>query len=201
MPVKRGDSRSKLLERHPRNPILTADQWPYPVNTVFNAGAARLPSGETLLLCRVEDCSGRSHLCAARSPDGVGNWRIDPQPTLAADPQNHPEEMWGIEDPRVVWLPELDKYAITYTCFSRRGPAVSLALTSDFVSFERLGNVIPPENKDAALLPRRIGNRWAMINRPVPASDGAHIWIAFSPDLTHWGDHTLILEARQGAWW
>ena len=27
------------------------------------------------------------------------------------------------------------------------------------------------------------------------------MWISFSPDLRHWGDHTLLLEARDGAWW
>ena len=27
------------------------------------------------------------------------------------------------------------------------------------------------------------------------------MWISFSPDLRHWGDHQLLLEARDGAWW
>ena len=44
-----------LFHRHEKNPILTADDWPYPAHTVFNPGAARLPDGTTLLLCRVED--------------------------------------------------------------------------------------------------------------------------------------------------
>ncbi|HUU85295.1 MAG TPA: glycosidase [Phycisphaerae bacterium] len=201
MPPDHQDLRSRLLTRHPANPILTAYDWPYFINTVFNAAATRLASGETLLLCRVEDCSGRSHLCAARSPDGVNDWRIDPEPTLLPDVDNHPEELWGIEDPRVVWVPELDKYAVTYTCFSRRGPGVSLALTEDFRRFERLGNIMPPEDKDAALLPQRIGDRWAMIHRPVPASGEGHVWISFSPDLLHWGEHTVVLEAKHGAWW
>jgi predicted GH43/DUF377 family glycosyl hydrolase len=30
---------------------------------------------------------------------------------------------------------------------------------------------------------------------------GAHIWISYSPDLRHWGNHKLMLEARRGAWW
>ena len=60
---------------------------------------------------------------------------------------------------------------------------------------------MPPEDKDAALFPRRIDGRWAMIHRPSPLRGGAHMWISFSPDLRHWGDHTLLLEARDGAWW
>ncbi len=189
-----------LLRRHPSNPILTAGDWPYPANTVFNPGATRLPDGTTLLLCRVEDRSGRSHLCVARSANGVDGWEIDPQPTLLPDPDNFPEEIWGIEDPRITYVPELKKYVIAYTAYSRGGPGVALALTEDFRSFERCGMVMPPEDKDAALLPRRIRGYWAMIHRPVTPL-GAHIWISYSPDLYHWGHHKLILEARRGAWW
>jgi predicted GH43/DUF377 family glycosyl hydrolase len=60
---------------------------------------------------------------------------------------------------------------------------------------------MPPEDKDAALFPRRIDGRWALIHRPTPLAGPAHIWLAFSPDLRHWGDHTLLLPAREGAWW
>lgn len=189
-----------LFHRHPNNPILTAADWPYPANSVFNAGATRLPDGTTLLLCRVEDRRGHSHLCAARSANGVDGWQIDPHPTLMPDPQNYPEELWGIEDPRITYVPELGQYAIAYTSYSRGGPGVSLALTEDFRSFQRHGVIMPPEDKDAALLPRRIGQYWALIHRPVTAL-GAHIWISYSPDLHHWGSHKLILEARRGGWW
>jgi len=71
-----------LLLRHPGNPILTGKDWPYSINSVFNAGATLLPDGTTLLLCRVEDRRGLSHLCAARSRNGVDGWQIDSEPTL-----------------------------------------------------------------------------------------------------------------------
>jgi predicted GH43/DUF377 family glycosyl hydrolase len=196
------DLHKPLFQRHPSNPILTAADWPYPSNTVFNAGATLLPDGTTLLLCRVEDRRGISHLCAARSSNGLDHWQIDPRPTLMPDPQNHPEELWGIEDPRIMWMPELKQYAITYTAYSQSGPSVSLALTKDFRAFERRGQIMPAENKDAALLPHRIGDNWALIHRPVSSvSEGAHIWISYSPDLRHWGSHRVIMEARRGAWW
>jgi len=189
-----------LFERHRGNPLLTAADWPYPINTVFNAGATRLADGTTLLLCRVEDRRGHSHLCAARSRNGIDAWEIDPQPTLAPDVERHPEEIWGIEDPRITYVPELKKYAVTYTSYSRGGPGVSLALTEDFKTFERLGVVMSPEDKDAALMPHKIGGYWAMIHRPVTVF-GAHIWISYSPDLRHWGSHRMILQARRGGWW
>ncbi len=190
-----------LFQRHPKNPILAAADWPYPVNSVFNCGATTLPDGATLLLCRVEDRSGRSHLCAARSRDGVTGWEIDAAPTLLPDPEHFPEEIWGIEDPRITYLPELHKYAVAYTSYSRGGPGVSLALTEDFRSFERFGVIMPPEDKDAALLPRRFGGSWALIHRPATTGQGAHMWMSYSPDLRHWGGHNLILRAREGAWW
>jgi predicted GH43/DUF377 family glycosyl hydrolase len=192
--------RDVLFKRHPVNPLLTAQFWPYAVNTIFNAGVAQLPDGTTLLLCRVEDRRGVSHLCAARSRNGLDGWIIDPVPTLMPCPDRCPEEAWGIEDPRITFLPEINKYAVVYTSFSHGGPGVSLALTEDFHDFERYGQIISPEDKDAALLPRRIGSFWALIHRPVSPL-GAHIWISYSPDLRHWGSHKLILRARRGSWW
>ena len=125
-----------LFTRYSGNPILTRERWPYPINSVLNAGAVLLADGDTLLLCRIEDRSGLSHLCAARSANGVDHWRIDPQPTLVANPEEFPEEIWGIEDPRITYVPELEQYAVAYTSFARGGPGVSLAFTKDFRSFE-----------------------------------------------------------------
>ena len=190
----------ELFQRHERNPILTAAQWPYPVNSVFNPGAALLPDGTTLLLCRVEDRRGHSHLCAARSANGIDGWKIDPQPTLMPDPEHFPEELWGIEDPRITFVPELKKYAIVYTAYTRDGPGVSLAFTEDFHHFERYGLIMQPEDKDAVLLPHRIDGNWALIHRPV-TSPGGHMWISYSSNLRHWGSHKLMLEARLGGWW
>src|SRR3954447_704324 len=104
-----------LFHRHPSNPLLSAADWPYAAHTVFNPGATQLPSGETLLLVRVEDRRGMSHLTAARSADGLGNWRVDARPTLLPSPEQYPEELWGIEDARIVRLDPLDRYAVTYT--------------------------------------------------------------------------------------
>jgi predicted GH43/DUF377 family glycosyl hydrolase len=191
---------AELFQRSERNPILTAKDWPYPAHTVFNPGATKLRDGTTLLLCRVEDRRGHSHLCAARSVNGVDGWTIDPTPTLSPQPETYPEELWGVEDPRITFVEELGKYAIAYTAFSKGGPGVALALTEDFRTFERLGLVMQPDDKDAALLPHRIQGNFALIHRPMHDT-GAHIWISFSPDLRNWGGHKLVLAARKGAWW
>lgn len=193
---------TELFKRHKGNPIISPGDIPYQANSVFNAGAAK-SGDETVLLLRIEDRRGMSHLTAARSKDGLNNWHIDTKPTFIPRPDIYPEEIWGIEDPRITYLEERSQWAVTYTSFSKAGSLVSLAVTSDFQVFERIGTVMPPENKDAALFPVRFDDRWAMIHRPVASFPyiGAHIWISFSPDLKHWGDHRLLIEAREGGWW
>lgn len=201
MSVKNQTRYPNLFKRHPANPILKASMWPYPANSVFNPGVVDL-GDETLLLVRVEDRCGFSHFTVAMSRNGVDGWEIDPKPTLSPDPKNHPEEVWGIEDPRIVYLEERGEWAITYTAYSSGGPLVSMATTKDFRTFERLGPVMSPEDKDAALFPKRFGKRWIMLHRPVPVSQlGGHIWLSYSPDLKHWGDHGILIEARKGGWW
>ena len=69
-------TRAEMFLRHPGNPIITAADLPRMVNAVFNPGATVF-EGQTLLLLRVEDRTGLSHLVVARSPDGYGNWTVE----------------------------------------------------------------------------------------------------------------------------
>ena len=188
---------SVLFKRYEGNPILTPENWPYPVNAVMNPGVIKLNT-ETLLLVRAEDMRGFSHLTVARSADGFTNWQIDPAPTLEANGSSR-EERWGLEDPRIIWLEEQKQFAITYTSFSEGGPVVSLAITKNFKTFARLGALLPPEDKDACLLPRRFRGRFALIHRPIVRGE-AHIWLSFSPDLKHWGDHRTLIMTRHAYW-
>ena len=189
-----------MFHRHATNPILTAEDWPYPAHSVFNPAATRLSDGTTLLLCRVEDRRGHSHLCAARSQNGVDGWTIDEEPTMRPEPERYPEELWGIEDPRITFVEELGKYAIAYTAFSKGGPGVALALTDDFRRFERLGLVMQPDDKDAALCPvastaasRSFIVRWPTRERTCGSPTRR---ICATGAAT-----SFILPARKGSWW
>lgn len=192
-------SSTELFHRLEGNPILSASNIPYTVNTAFNPGVVRF-DGETLLLVRVEDRTGLSHLCVARSADGIFDWQIDAARRLLPEDATEPER-FGIEDPRITLCG--DEYMIVYTGYSSAGPLVCLASTRDFESFDRRGMLMPPEDKDAALFPHTFDGRWALIHRPVAIEPqhGAHIWLSWSPDLRHWGDHAILLPAREGAWW
>lgn len=192
----------ELFKRYKDNPILKPSMWPYRVNSVFNAGAT-VVDNKILLLARVEDMRGFSHLCRAVSTDGITNWDIDNTPTLFPDEEKYPEEHYGIEDPRIIKLENDPRYAICYTSFSKSGPLVSLATTEDFKTFQRYGVIMPPDDKDASLFPRKFNDKWLLIHRPSPAADfiGAHIWLSESPDLIHWGASAILLPARKGSWW
>ena len=189
---------ASLFTRHPGNPMLSPERWPYAVNAVMNAGAACV-GDETVLLCRVEDRRGFSHLACARSRDGMSNWVVDLEPALAFD-GSHPEEEWGLEDPRVTYVEELGRWIITYTAFGPGGPGVSLAQTEDFRHFERLGLALTPEDKNGVLLPRRVDGDWVLFHRPTSVH-GADIWLSRSPDLERWGTPEQVLSRRAGGWW
>ncbi len=206
MSIYKSHNLNEVFQRYDDNPILTPKMWPYKVNSVFNAGAV-LYDSNVLLLVRVEDMRGFSHFSKAVSENGITNWKIDAEPTLLPEPESYPEEYFGIEDPRIIKLYEDNRksigYSIVYTSFSKGGPLVSLAMTDDFHNFKRIGVIMPPEDKDASLFPRRFQGRWALLHRPTPSNSirGAHIWISFSPDLIHWGDSAVLLPAREGSWW
>lgn len=190
-----------MFERDPDNPLITGDLLCWPANSVFNPGAVQLPDGTVLLLVRVEDRRGLSSLHVARSADGRTGWEIEPTPLLA--PERHETTgQWGYEDARVVWLPEIERFVITCTAFGAPGPCVFLATTTDFRSIERSGVALPPEDKNAALFPRRFGGCWLLLHRPVVmASGSADVWVSVSDDLWSWRQAQPVMVRRPGGWW
>ena len=105
-----------------------------------------------------------------------------------------PYEVFGIEDPRITQID--DVYYITYVAVSPRGICTCTMTTKDFETFERQGVMLPPDNKDVVLFPEKIGGQYVAIHRPMPsvAFSIPQIWIARSPDLTHWGNHQQLLS-------
>lgn len=134
-----GEISGELFQRYRGNPLLSPERWPYAANAVMNAGAAEV-DGSTVLLCRVEDRRGISHLTVAKSRNGVSNWVVDDVPLLAPDPDLR-HEAWGLEDPRLTWIEDLGSWVIAFTSFGPGGPGLSLATTQDFRSVQRLGMV------------------------------------------------------------
>ncbi len=193
----------EFFKRYEGNPILTPEKWPYKVGSVFNPGAVKF-NEEILLLVRVEDRQGYSHLTIAKSKDGKTNWRVSSEPALAAEPE-FDEGIRGLEDSRIVWMESRQEYIITcvsfFKGFAGEPPGISLIATKDFLNFRRLGQQLTPANKDACLLPQKINGYYALINRPIIVGGRADICISFSRDLKFWGKHRVLIPVgRNGAW-
>ena len=192
----------ELFVRYEGNPILTPKDWPYTVGSVFNPGAVKLLNDEILLLVRVEDRQGCSHLTKAVSKDGRTNWKIDSEPTLTAD-KNVGEAVFGLEDPRIVWVEKRQEYIIACVSFfagvTQEPPGISLISTKDFSNFKHLGQQLIPPNKDASLFSKTIKGQYVLINRPVV--DGIEdIWVSFSRNLIHWGKSRVLLSVKHRSW-
>lgn len=189
-----------IFDRSAKNPILTVRDMPFPAEAVLNPAAAE-KDGQVVLLLRVESTGGYSSIYVARSKNGVTNWDISPTPILKYGDPRWRYEKWGCEDARVTYLPDQQCWYITYTAYSPAGAAVGLAKTKDLVRAERMGLIFSPNNKDAALFPQMFNGRWAVLHRPDAGGGIENIWIAYSPDLVHWGNpHCVLREGTGPAW-
>lgn len=145
---------------------------------------------------RVRHLSSLSHLRVARSGDGR-RFSMEDAPFLAGRPGG---EEWGVEDPRMVRID--GRLCLSYTAVSPNGAAVALAVGGELDRLERVGTILPPPNKDAALFPERIDGRYWMLHRPYPDGIGEpDVWISSSPDLEHWGHHRRLFGSAEGEAW
>ena len=136
-----------------------------------------------------------SHLRTAVSEDGR-HFKISSEPTLIG---SGPYETYGVEDARIVRLEEA--YYINYTGVSEFGVVTCLARTVDFRTFEKLGVMFGPDNKDIAIFPEKVGGRYAALHRPAVKHLGSlAIWFASSDNLLDWGRHQAVICPRAGKW-
>jgi beta-1,4-mannooligosaccharide/beta-1,4-mannosyl-N-acetylglucosamine phosphorylase len=186
-----------VIHRWEGNPMITVEDIPFRCNSVFNAGAVMF-NDEYLLLLRVEDLKGRSVFALARGADGF-HFKVDPEPAMQPSDVEpfRTYERRGIEDPRIVLLEGI--YYITYTAYSSYGACLALASTTDFKTFTRHGLISQPENKDGVLFPKKIGGRFARLDRPLAGGLG-NVWISYSNDLKMWGDARCVMTIRGGFW-
>lgn len=132
-----------------------------------------------------------SHLRILRSDNGID---FDPDSASLIFPDNIYEE-YGIEDPRVTKIG--DTYYLTFTAVSSNGINVRLMSTKDFLKFKRLGNIFHSDNKDAVIFPEKIKGKYYALHRPsISQFARLDIWMATSDNLTDWGNHQVLKDAR-----
>lgn len=206
----------KLIKRCFENPVLVPENdIPWESEGAFNGSAARYKdmihmvyraqskplyhkSGDWIALCSI------GH---AVSNDGVHfkNHKLLLSPT-------QPWERYGVEDPRVTKLG--NTYYIFYTAlstfpFAAEGIKVAVGLTTDFKTIKERYLVTPFNAKAAALFPRKINGKFAMIltaNTDLPPGKigvaffdkeeemwNHELWAKWYENLD---DHTITLQRR-----
>ena len=159
------------LQRLDANPLVAPSQIAYAkASGSFNPGAAvDHATGRVVLLVRVfEEVTGRSSLALALSSDGMTIDEIWDRPAVAREA---PYEEWGVEDPRITYLEDEGRYAITYTGYSAQGPRVCLITTDDLLApdrYRRHGPRMQGDNKNCVVLPEKIDGQFIILHRPMP---------------------------------
>lgn len=194
------------LKRLQDKPVLLPDpghDWERAA--VFNAAAVyennhfhlfyRASDNPFFLNCEKPDPARKftSVIGHAVSKDGIHFVRFE-KPVLKPSGEN---DSWGVEDPRITKID--DTYYMVYTAFGGRDwddVRVSMVSSPDLEHWSESVILLPGEpNKDAALLPEKINNKYVLFHRRIPS-----IWTAVSDDLVHWTEHRILMTPRKGKW-
>lgn len=188
------------LARFAHNPIVRpADIRFAKASGAFNPAAVVCHrTDQVAIFVRVyEEDTGRSCLALALSKDGEHIDSISETPIIGREA---PYEEWGVEDARITYLADEQRYAITYTGYSQLGPRVCLITTDDILDprrYHRHGPRIDGDNKNTVLFPEKIGGKYAFLHRPMP-----NMVLAFTDTLEQpWpSDGTIVLGPEAGSW-
>ncbi len=189
---------TKLIKRYKANPILTKNDIPYPVSTVYNSGVTKYKE-KYIMLFRSNILNGRSIIGIAESRDG---YHFVPRKKPFIIPGTEGPfgiyEEYGVEDPRITYFE--DEYLITYSVYSRYGVRNALAKTKDFESIERFALITQADYRNVVIFPEKFNNLYVRLDRPHPNINPWGIWISYSPDLRYWGNSELILNPVHYHW-
>ena len=108
-----------------------------------------------------------SHLRLATSDDGR-RFTVEDRPAMLPE---FDYEVYGVEDPRIVFLNGW--YYINYSAIAPTGVTTALARTADFKTYEKLGIIFAPDNKDIGIFPEKVGGSYVCFHRPSMKQIGA----------------------------
>jgi beta-1,2-mannobiose phosphorylase / 1,2-beta-oligomannan phosphorylase len=192
---------------------------------VLNPASGHTPDGRLYLLPRLVAPGNVSRvgLAEVQLTDGVPTGVTREGIVLA------PDEGWergtnnaGVEDPRVTWVPSLDKHVMTYVAYGPLGPRLALAVSDDLRNWTRLGplhfeyqpdldtdlNLFP--NKDAVFFPEVVPGpdgepAYAMVHRPMwdlgwfRDGEGVHLPAGIKDDRPGiWVSFVPVAEVERG---
>jgi len=123
----------------------------YGKTSSFSTGAVVNDDGLFHLLYRAQGADMVPRIGYAVSSDGIHFNRLE-KPVFSPASR---DELYGVEDPRITKIG--DRYYMTYTAYSPKGPRVALASTKNFITWKIWYSYKDEvNNKDAALFPEKI---------------------------------------------
>jgi beta-1,4-mannooligosaccharide/beta-1,4-mannosyl-N-acetylglucosamine phosphorylase len=165
---------------------------------IFNS-AAWPHDGAFVGVFRADHRDGVPDLHFGRSPDGI-HWEIEPNVIAWQDESGRRVTNSYAYDPRLLRIG--DTFYITW-CDDFPGASIGLGRSHDLHTFVKMERPLMPFNRNGVLFPRKIGGLYALLSRP---SDSGHtpfgdIILSYSPDLTYWGRHRLVMQRQPRSWW
>jgi predicted GH43/DUF377 family glycosyl hydrolase len=109
---------------------------------VLNPGFVQARDGEKLLFPRAVQRGNISRIARMRLHEAGGKYEVERlgfalEPEAPYELRLHPG--YGCEDPRVTYVPILDRFLMAYTAFGPDGPRIAVAHSRDARTWERLG--------------------------------------------------------------
>jgi len=195
---ERNANSNEIVWRYSENPIIKRNPIPG-IARIFNSAVVELEDGSYVGVFRAETVATLPHLRVGKSSDGI-HWTFDSHPIDFKDEDGKEWNPYYAYDPRVTKLE--GKYYVAW-CTEAHGPAIGLAVTTDFIHFTRLENPFIPFNRNGVLFPKKINGKYQILSR---ASDNGHtpfgdIFLSESPDLVYWGRHRHVMERGGNGWW
>ena len=188
---------SKIIRRYENNPILTAENVPYPATFVFNAGVARY-KGKYFIAPRVDVINkdrkpGEPAMCSIGTGFGVSDDGIhfDIFPEQIRVHYKGQILPW-VCDARLTVLE--DELYLSFCFENQHSERPGIAKwRGEGVDFDAV-TVGVPQQRNMILCPEKVNGLYMRFERPSNQwRDPFHIWYSMSPDLRYWGDSELLL--------
>ncbi len=191
-----------IVQRYAKNPILTKDDFPGDIVSVFNSGVVK-HQDKYIMVCRCEDSSFSRYMWVADSDDGI-KFTLRPEPL--ALPSHDPLFCEYVDAEKSYWDPRVTRiegqYYIVHAADVTNGASCQLGLFKIDDAFEKLewmGLISEPDNRNGVLFPEKINGLYYRLDRPNDNS-GFDIWACSSPDLIHWGNPRRVLDKSLLPW-
>lgn len=167
--------------RYTENPIIDRS-FVKDANSIFNSAVVRRDKENDFAgVFRLDDITREQYLVTGFSKDGI-HWKLND------------EKIFRGYDPR---LCEIDgKYYLSWVCHTDRGTSIGIAVTEDFLSWDRKENAVLPVSRNGVLFPRKVNDEYMIFTRPCDKGHTPYgdIFLSHSPDLTYWGKHRFVIK-------